>query len=94
MFLRKVERKLLFQYALVIRDGQKSQLLAEKLVVGDICEVKGGDRIPADLRIITSASMKVHDCTFWIDDLEVFVMSHLSFSILLLLISPVSWPSG
>ena len=47
------------QYALVIRDGQKSQVLAEKLVIGDVCEVKGGDRIPADLRIITSASMKV-----------------------------------
>lgn len=43
----------------MIRDGQKSQITAEKLVVGDICEVKGGDRIPADLRIISSSSMKV-----------------------------------
>ena len=43
----------------MIRDGQKAQILAETLVVGDICEVKGGDRIPADLRIITASSMKV-----------------------------------
>ena len=49
----------IFQYALVIRDGQKTQALAESLVVGDVCEVKGGDRIPADLRIINASSMKV-----------------------------------
>ena len=51
--------RFIFQYALVIRDGQKAQILAENLVLGDICEVKGGDRIPADLRIITASSMKV-----------------------------------
>ncbi|XP_076802406.1 sodium/potassium-transporting ATPase subunit alpha-3-like isoform X2 [Clavelina lepadiformis] len=47
------------QHALVIRDGEKSQILAENLVLGDIVEVKGGDRIPADLRIISASSMKV-----------------------------------
>lgn len=31
----------------------------EKLVVGDIVEVKGGDRIPADIRIITAIGFKV-----------------------------------
>lgn len=37
------------QYAVVIRDGQKLNLPAEEVVVGDVCEVKGGDRIPADM---------------------------------------------
>ncbi|GFT61079.1 hypothetical protein NPIL_529781, partial [Nephila pilipes] len=32
---------------------------AEEVVVGDIVEVKGGDRIPADMRIISSQSCKV-----------------------------------
>lgn len=35
------------------------QLATEKLVVGDIVEVKGGDRIPADIRIISAMGFKV-----------------------------------
>jgi len=45
--------------ALVYRDGQKVQLPTEKLVVGDVVEVKGGDRIPADIRIISAFGLKV-----------------------------------
>lgn len=41
------------------RSGSKRQTPVDKLVVGDIVEVKGGDRIPADLRIITSFGFKV-----------------------------------
>jgi len=47
------------QQALVFRNGQKQTVGARELVLGDIVEVKGGDRIPADLRIISSANMKV-----------------------------------
>jgi len=47
------------QQALVIRDGQKQQIVAMNLVLGDVVEVKGGDRIPADLRIIDANNMKV-----------------------------------
>lgn len=32
---------------------------AEEVVVGDLVEVKGGDRIPADLRIISANGCKV-----------------------------------
>lgn len=32
---------------------------AEDVVVGDVVEVKGGDRIPADMRIILSQGCKV-----------------------------------
>ncbi|OTF81084.1 hypothetical protein BLA29_012724, partial [Euroglyphus maynei] len=52
-------KNLVPRYATVIRDGQKHQLLADQLVVGDIIEVKGGDRIPSDIRIIHSQSCKV-----------------------------------
>ncbi|KAH6930492.1 hypothetical protein HPB50_014086 [Hyalomma asiaticum] len=47
------------QYAVVIRDGQKLHLPAEEVVVGDVCEVKGGDRIPADMRVIQAQGFKV-----------------------------------
>jgi len=45
--------------AVVIRDGQKQDIVARELVIGDIVIVKGGDRIPADLRVIEATSCKV-----------------------------------
>lgn len=45
-------KNLVPQYATVLRDGQKHTIPAEEVVVGDIVEVKGGDRIPADIRIV------------------------------------------
>nr|WAP33893.1 sodium/potassium-transporting ATPase subunit alpha [Huso dauricus x Acipenser schrenckii] len=47
------------QQALVIRDGEKNSINAEEVVVGDLVEVKGGDRIPADSRIISANGCKV-----------------------------------
>ncbi|PIO27200.1 hypothetical protein AB205_0026880, partial [Aquarana catesbeiana] len=47
------------QQALVIREGEKLQINAEAVVVGDLVEVKGGDRVPADMRIISSNGCKV-----------------------------------
>lgn len=52
-------KNLVPQHAIVIRDGQKHTILADQLVVGDIVDVKGGDRIPADMRIIHSQGCKV-----------------------------------
>ncbi|KAL6481400.1 hypothetical protein MHYP_G00094800 [Metynnis hypsauchen] len=45
--------------ALVIRDGEKRSINAEEVVVGDLIEIKAGDRIPADLRIISAHGCKV-----------------------------------
>ncbi|KAF6078029.1 hypothetical protein HJG60_008979 [Phyllostomus discolor] len=47
------------QQALVIREGEKMQVNAEDVVVGDLVEIKGGDRVPADLRIISAHGCKV-----------------------------------
>ncbi|XP_012863353.3 potassium-transporting ATPase alpha chain 2-like [Echinops telfairi] len=51
--------KMIPQQALVIRDGEKKTIPAEQLVVGDIVEIKGGDQIPADLRLLSSQGCKV-----------------------------------
>ncbi|XP_038634749.1 potassium-transporting ATPase alpha chain 2-like isoform X2 [Scyliorhinus canicula] len=51
--------KMVPQQALVIRDGEKQQITADKLVVGDIVQIKAGDRIPADLRLLSAQSCKV-----------------------------------
>ncbi|KAI8425252.1 hypothetical protein MSG28_007045 [Choristoneura fumiferana] len=47
------------QFATVIREGEKLTLRADDLVLGDIVEVKFGDRIPADIRIIEARGFKV-----------------------------------
>eukprot|EP00825_Cyclidium_porcatum_P046022 TRINITY_DN713_c0_g1_i2.p1 TRINITY_DN713_c0_g1~~TRINITY_DN713_c0_g1_i2.p1 ORF type:complete len:1261 (+),score=261.65 TRINITY_DN713_c0_g1_i2:187-3969(+) len=43
----------------VIREGVKKQIIAQKLVPGDVVEVKQGQKIPADLRILFSNNLKV-----------------------------------
>ncbi|CAD5227303.1 unnamed protein product [Bursaphelenchus xylophilus] len=46
-------------YASVTRDGEKTKIPTEKLVVGDIVEVHSGDRVPADIRILHATGFKV-----------------------------------
>jgi sodium/potassium-transporting ATPase subunit alpha len=43
----------------VMRDGKLTQIAAEKLVRGDVIEVISGEKVPADIRIISSIEMKV-----------------------------------
>lgn len=52
-------KDLIPQYATVIREGDISTISTENLVNGDIVEVKFGDRVPADIRILESHSLKV-----------------------------------
>jgi len=47
------------QFAVCLRDGEKQTLKAEELTPGDIIEVKFGDRLPADIRILESRGFKV-----------------------------------
>ncbi|XP_054760297.2 sodium/potassium-transporting ATPase subunit alpha-3-like isoform X1 [Lytechinus pictus] len=47
------------QEALVLRGGEWHSINAIHVVRGDIVEVKGGDRIPADVRVIEAKSFKV-----------------------------------
>ncbi|OQV18353.1 Sodium/potassium-transporting ATPase subunit alpha [Hypsibius exemplaris] len=51
--------KLLPQSAHVVRGGQTRAIPADELVMGDIVELRGGDRIPADIRILEASSLKV-----------------------------------
>jgi sodium/potassium-transporting ATPase subunit alpha len=52
-------KNLVPQMAVVIREGEKKTLNSRELVVGDLVEVKGGDSVPADLRVIISHGLKV-----------------------------------
>jgi sodium/potassium-transporting ATPase subunit alpha len=52
-------KNLIPQFAIAIRGGEKLNLHAEELVVGDLIEVKFGDRVPADIRITLAHGFKV-----------------------------------
>lgn len=45
----------------VLRDGRLTTVKSEDLVVGDIIVLEAGDAVPADGRIIESASMKIEE---------------------------------
>ncbi|NXX45403.1 ATP4A ATPase, partial [Tricholaema leucomelas] len=52
-------KNLVPQQATVIREGSKQQINARELVVGDLVEIKGGDRVPADIRVLSAQGCKV-----------------------------------
>lgn len=52
-------KKLVPQFATVIRESEKLTMSAEDLVIGDVVEVKFGDKVPADIRIIEARNFKV-----------------------------------
>ena len=52
-------KKMLPPKCKVIRDGHEDEKKAESLVVGDLVKINGGDRIPADIRVILSRGLKV-----------------------------------
>ena len=41
------------------REGEKLNIKAEELTIGDIIEVKFGDRLPADIRVVEARGFKV-----------------------------------
>src|SRR4051794_28054902 len=51
--------KMMIVKARVRRDGQLTQLPAEQLVPGDVVEVEAGDLVPADGRVLASATLEI-----------------------------------
>ena len=57
-------KNLVPQYAVVRRNGEKITVKAAELTLGDIVDIKFGDRVPADLRVIEARGFKVRDNFF------------------------------
>ena len=49
--------------ARVLRQGEESVIPASELVVGDVVMLGDGDMVPADLRLIDSANLKVQEAS-------------------------------
>jgi len=54
-------RKMLSLEALVVRGGKRQKIDAEKIVPGDIVQLRSGDKIPADVRIIKAKNFRIEE---------------------------------
>ena len=45
----------------MLREGDRQRIPVDHLVVGDVVVVNVGDRVPADIRIISSSGFKVRE---------------------------------
>jgi len=52
-------KNLVPQNAIVVRNGEKKEVEARELTLGDIVDVKFGDRLPADVRVLEARGFKV-----------------------------------
>ncbi|XP_012215683.1 sodium/potassium-transporting ATPase subunit alpha-like [Linepithema humile] len=54
-------KKMVPTFATVIRDGAKVRLATEQLVMGDLVEIRMGDKIPADIRVIECRGLRIEN---------------------------------
>jgi magnesium-transporting ATPase (P-type) len=54
-------RRMLSLEATVVRDGLRHEVPAETLVVGDVVLLESGDRVPADLRLLSARNARVEE---------------------------------
>ena len=78
------------QRATVIRDNVIKIVKVENIVVGDIVQIKAGEKVPADLRIIKAQLLKINNssltgepepqqCSSETTDLDPFKTKNLAF---------------
>jgi len=54
-------RQMLAPHAHVIRDGRRVSILGDELVPGDIVLLEAGDKVPADIRLISARQVSVEE---------------------------------
>ncbi|PWU50081.1 carbonate dehydratase [Micromonospora sp. S4605] len=54
-------RSMVRTQARVVRDGHERQLASEEIVPGDLVLVEAGDKVPADLRVVRLAELRVDE---------------------------------
>ena len=64
-------RALTPQTVFVIRNGLLMEVQADSLVPGDICNVKAGEKVPADLRILKSSDLKVNNASLTGENVDI-----------------------
>lgn len=55
----------------VFRNGELQSVPAESLVPGDVVKVTGGEKVPADLRILSSSDLKVNNASLTGENVDI-----------------------
>lgn len=63
--------QMLTSSATVLRDGERQQIQATELVPGDIVLLRSGDKVPADLRLLTVHELQVNESSLTGESLPV-----------------------
>jgi magnesium-transporting ATPase (P-type) len=69
-------RQLLSPHANVLRDGNPNIIDAQELVPGDVVLLAAGDKVPADLRLLHSHSLRVQESILTGESLDVHKHAH------------------
>jgi magnesium-transporting ATPase (P-type) len=56
-------RRMLSPEATVLREGRREVIAAEALVPGDIVLLQSGDKVPADLRLLSAKNLRIEEAT-------------------------------
>lgn len=64
-------KQMLSVHAMVMRDGQKTTVPAQDLVVGDVVLLQSGDKVPADLRLVKTKNLQIQEATLTGESLPV-----------------------
>ncbi len=64
-------RQMLSPYTIVLRDNQRLKMPAGELVPGDIVLLQSGDKVPADLRLVTVKSLQIQEAALTGESLAV-----------------------
>ncbi|MFC7335290.1 cation-transporting P-type ATPase [Rhodocista pekingensis] len=64
-------RAMLSPHAMVIRDGRRREIDAAGLVPGDLVALTSGDRVPADLRLVTVNALRIEEAALTGESLPV-----------------------
>jgi len=64
-------KKMAAPLAQVIRDGRQTSIPGRELVVGDIVFLEAGNYVPADMRLVESANLKVEEASLTGESLPV-----------------------
>ncbi|MBO8171107.1 MAG: calcium-transporting P-type ATPase, PMR1-type [Bacillaceae bacterium] len=67
----KALKELTAPMARVIRDGNMQEIAAKELVPGDIVVFEGGDRVPADIRILSAKGLQIEESALTGESLSV-----------------------
>lgn len=64
-------KKMAPQNCFVIRNGEEKQIPGCDLVPGDIVKVQGGEKVPADVRVLESSDLKVNNASLTGENVDI-----------------------